>query len=110
MVAGQDEDLVGARLLDEVEVLVYGVGGAPVPVGAFPTQVWLEQGHAASLPVEVPGTADGDVLVQGAGPILGENPHPGNPGVGAVAEGEIDDAVVAAEDHGRFGPLFREDA
>ena len=73
-------------------------------------QIGLEESDAAPRPVQIPRSAAADVVVQGAGAILGEDAYPVNVGVDAVAEREVDDAIAAAEDDGRFRSLFREDA
>ena len=106
VVARQDQHKLGARLLNVVEVLVDGVGGALVPVGGLMTDVGLKQRDAAAPAIEVPRAADADVVVQRAGAVLGEDADVSDLRVGAVAQGEVDDAVAAAERDGRFRPLL----
>ena len=106
VVARQDQHKLGARLLNVVEVLVDGVGGALVPVGGLIADVGLKQRDAAAPAIEVPRAADADVVVQRAGSVLGEDADVSDLRVGAVAQGEVDDAVAAAERDGRFRPLF----
>ena len=65
VVAGEDQDRVARRLLDDVEVLENGVGGAAVPLGhAAPGDVRLQNPNPAVVAVEVPGTAHADVVIE----------------------------------------------
>ena len=110
VVAGEDEHELGLRLFEEVDVLEDGVGGAAVPVGAFAAEVRLQQRDAAAGAVEIPRPADADVVVEGARPVLRHDADARDVGVDAVAEREVDDAVAAAEDHGRLRALFAQHA
>src|SRR4051812_2724246 len=88
------------------KVLVDGVGCARVPV-RIPTATLegLKQTHTAVTTVEVPGTTDADVVVQGMRAILSKYGDVVETGVNAVAEREIDDSILAAERNGGLGPL-----
>ena len=80
MVAGQDQHQVRVAIRDEVEVLQHGVGGAAIPVTRPPaTDVRLQQRHAAVAAVQVPRTADADVIHQRARGVLGQDRHVGEP-------------------------------
>ena len=58
VIAGQDEHDVARRLLDRLDVLEHGVGGAPVPLrGAVARDERLHHADAAGGPVEVPRAA-----------------------------------------------------
>ena len=72
--------------------------------------VGLKQRDAAAPAIEVPRATNADVVVQRAGAVLGENADVSDLRVGAVAQGEVDDAVAAAERDGRFCPLLGEHA
>ena len=111
VVAGQDEDELRVAIGDEVEVLEDGIGGAAVPV-ARPAAAdeGLEQRDAAAAAVEVPRPADADVVDQRARRVLGQDADVGQAGVHRVAEGEVDDPVLAAERHARLRPHLRQDA
>ena len=67
------------------------------------TDVRLQQRHAAVAAVQVPGTADADVIHQRARGVLGQHRHVGEPGVDGVREREVDDPVLAAERDARLG-------
>ena len=110
VVAGEDQDVVGAAVLDDVEVLEDRVGGAAVPLGdPAPGDVRLEHLDPARVPVEVPRPAEADVVVERARVVLGQDDDVGDPGVHAVAQREVDDPVLAPERHGRLGAHGRED-
>ena len=64
VVTRQDDDVLRTVVLDEVEILVGGVGGAAVPVRVTPSLVGLEKVHSAVHAVQVPGLAALDVVVQ----------------------------------------------
>jgi hypothetical protein len=67
VIAGENDHVVGAAVLDEAQVLVDGVGGAGVPVLAFARLVGLEQAHAAAAAIQIPRLADADMVVQAVG-------------------------------------------
>ena len=60
---------------------------------------------AAVHAVQVPGLAGADVAVELQGFVLGQHAHRVDPRVGAVGEGEIDDAVFPAEGDGGLGHI-----
>ena len=95
--------------LDELDVLVDGVGGALVPLGLLGARVGRQHLHAAVGAVQTPGLAVADVLVQLQGLVLGQNAHGVNAGVDAVGQGEVDDPVLPAEGNGRLGGVLRQD-
>ena len=107
VVAGEDQDVPRLLLLDGVDVLVERVGGALVPVLVDPL---LGRQHVHVLvqlgAEEVP--ADAEVAVESAGLVLGQHEDAAEVAVDAVGQGEVDDAVQAAERHGRLGPVARQ--
>ena len=62
LVAGKDEDFAGVRFFDDVEVLVYRVGGALVPVHVGAAEVWLEDLQIGAKRIVAPGPAGADVV------------------------------------------------
>ena len=102
LVTGQDDHILGIVAVDEADVLVNGVCGALVPVGAVGLLVRGQGVHAAVQTVQIPGLAVADVLVQLLGLILGRNANGINIGVHAVGQREVHDAVLTAEGHRRF--------
>ena len=102
VVAGEDQDLLGTLALQQGEVLVDGVGGAPVPAADHDL---LGRHGIDELPQvrmhDVPGGPE--VLVQGETAVLGEDVDAPDAGVDTVGQGEIDDPIEAAEGDGRLG-------
>ena len=74
LVAGKHEDPSRAAIHDRVPVLGNRVGCAPVPAGAGARQIGLQDQHPAALAVQIPGAARADVVVQGDGRVLGDDP------------------------------------
>ena len=108
VVAGKDGDVFRVVALDEFEVLIYGVGGSPVPVAAAATLVGREHEGAASGAVEVPGLTAADVFRELEGLVLGENTDGVYPGIDAVREGEVNNPVLSAEGHRGLRKVLRE--
>ena len=97
-------------VLDDVEVAQDGVGRAAVPLGDLAARdVRLEELDAAAVAVEVPRPAQADVVVERARVVLGQDDDVVDVRVDAVREREVDDPVLAAERHGRLGPLLGQD-
>jgi len=107
VIAGQQEDAVGALVFQRVDVLVDRVRGPLVPpfAGAELRRdrvQTLAQGGGEDVPAELHVAVEGETLV------LGEDVDPLQSRVGAVREREVDDAVLAGERHRRLGPLLGE--
>jgi len=62
--------------------------------------------NAAPLPVQVPGFANTDMIVQRVGAILCKHSNISDAGVDAVAQGKVNDAVFTGERNGGFGTLL----
>ena len=105
VVAGQDDDVGGPLFLDGVDVLVDGVGGALVPMLVDPLLRRHDVDELAQLAGEVALPADVDVPVEAAGLVLGEDQRLADVAVEAIGEREVDDAIDAAEGHGRLGAV-----
>ena len=104
MVTGEDEHIVRVVLVHELPVLPDGVGGAAVPVAVLALgHVGGQHEDAAVVAVEIPVLAGAQIRVEGQGAVLGQHAHRVEAGVDAVAEGEIDDPILAAEGDGRLG-------
>ena len=106
MVPRQNQDVFRVVLLQKVQILIDGVGGALVPAALL---VLLNIGGEHMDPavghVQVPGQAGAYVCVQLLGFVLGQYAHGVNARVDAVGKGEVDDAVFAPKGDGRFGHL-----
>ena len=73
LVTGQDDDILRVIIVDEADVLVDGVCGALVPVGALCLLVGRQGVHAAVQTIQIPGLTVADVLVQLLRLILGRD-------------------------------------
>jgi hypothetical protein len=72
-----------------------------------PAEVWLEDDHAAVCAVEIPRPPVADVVVEGVRLVLGQDGHIVQPGIDTVAEGEVDDAILAGAGSRRLWALER---
>jgi hypothetical protein len=70
----------------------------------------VQHAHAADPPVEIPGFADANVIVQPARAILRQHADIVDSGVDTILEREIDDPVLAGKRHRRLGALGRKRA
>ncbi len=102
VVAGEQQHLLDVA--DDLEVEAHRVGGALLPRAgmSFGALVRLEQADAACGAVEIPRTAEADVLVERAGLVLRQHRDVEDAGVDAVGEREVDHAVFAREGHSGF--------
>ena len=106
MVAGEDKDIFGRIAVDKRYVLIYGVGGVLVPLGALYLLVGREDMHAAVLPVKIPRLAVADIIVELERLILREHADCVDAGVYAVRQRKIDYPVLAAVGDGRLCHIF----
>ena len=81
--------------------------GEPVPVVALERR---EGAEAAAVPVQVPGPAAGQMLVQQMWFVLLQHPDVDQPAVRGVGQRDVDQPVVAADRQGRLGPAGRQRA
>ena len=109
VVAGEDDHVLGVVHIDEAQVLIDGVGGALVPGAALGALVGGQDMDAAGGAVQVPGLAAADIAVQLQGAVLGQHAHGVDAGVGAVGQGKVDDAVLAAKGDGGLCHIPGED-
>jgi hypothetical protein len=107
VVARQNDDVLWALLHDRVHVLVHGISGALIPVlaDAFLRRKNLDE-LSELLRHDAPAHAD--VAIQRERLVLRRDEDAMQPGVDAVAQGEIDDAVRPAEKYGRFRAVARQ--
>ena len=109
VVAGEDDHILRVEPVDEVDVLIDGVGGALVPALLLVVALIGGQHLGAAMGlVQVPGLAVADVFVQLQGLILGQDAHGIDAGVDAVGQGEVNNAVLAAKGHSGLGGFFRQ--
>ena len=103
MVAGQDDDVVRAVALDDVDVLVHRIGGAGVPLV-------LRDALAGGQDVEALVAFDAEEVPaalqmadQAVRLVLRRDADAADAGVQRIGQCEIDDARLAAEIHRRLG-------
>ena len=108
VVAAQDDHVLGLLAADGVDVLIDGVGGAHVPVGAGTLHGRQQLEELAQFLGHNARPSFADVPVERERLVLGEDEDLAQAGVDAVGEGDVDDAVVPAKGHGRFGAIAGE--
>ncbi len=103
MVAGQDDHVLDAVILDDVDILVNRVGCAFVPLRLRDALAGRKDVEAL-VPLraeEVPAALH--VADQRVRLVLGGDADAANAGIQRVRQGEVDDACLAAEINGRLG-------
>ena len=107
LVAGKNHHLGGGVFGDIADLLAHGVGGALVPVGRLVGLLGGQHLDEALVEgVELVGV--GDVAVEADAEELGEDVDAVAAAVDAVADGEVDEAVLAGHGHGRLAAQLRE--
>jgi hypothetical protein len=92
MVAGQNQDVPRLLLLDRVDVLINGVGGALVPVLVDPL-LRRQDVHVLAHFGTQEAPTETEVAIERAGLVLREDEHAAEAGIDAVGECEVDDPV-----------------
>ena len=105
VVAGQHQHILGIVALDKVDVLIDGVGGTLIPIGALIALIGGQDVNAGVHTVQIPRLTGADVVVQLQRLILSEHAHRLDAGIDTVGQGEVDDAVLTAVGYCRFGNL-----
>src|SRR5207247_6102864 len=102
VVPGENHDVAARLAADRVEILVNGIGRAPVPV-------FSDAHHRRQNLNKLPQLARkylpslANMAVEGKGLILRENKHPAQIRIDAVGESDINDTVDSAKRNGRLG-------
>ena len=104
MVAGQDHHVLGVIALDDVHVLIHGIGGAVVPLRLAHALTGRQniEAFVALGAQKVPAALQ--VANQAMRFVLRGNADATNAGVEGVGEREVDNARLATKIHGRLGP------
>jgi len=111
MVAGEDQQRVAAVALDKRTVLIQRIRRAAVPVLVVAPAVGLPDLQAVgSLPVEVPGLADAEMLHERVRPVLREDGDAVQIRIDRIRERKIDNPVLPAERNRRLGALLAQNA
>jgi hypothetical protein len=107
VVACEDENRLWTMLVNDVEILINGIGRAAIPDLA---ELLLRRDYIdelAELTVQVAPAAL-HMLDQGVRLILSQDEDLANARVDAVRQGEVDDAVLSPERRGRLRSLIRQ--
>ena len=107
LVAGEDEHVAAAVLLEVAQALAHRVRRALEPVGALLGLLRGQHGdEARGEHVELVGQVE--VLVEALRVVLGEDEDPAQVRVQAVADRDVDEAVLARDGHRRLAALLGE--
>jgi hypothetical protein len=104
VVAGEDQNVLGAAPFEQVQVLIDGVRRADIPRIAGPHLGRDDGDVLLNLRVE-DRPAVPQMFLQRMGLVLGEHQHPANARMQAVAQGEVDDAVFPGKRDRGLGPI-----
>ena len=97
----------GMETVDEVDVLIDGIGSALIPAALLVVAFVRGQHLGAAVGfVQTPGLTVADILIQFQRLVLGQNTDGVDTGVYAIGKGKVDDAVLAAKRYCRLGSLF----
>ena len=108
VVAGKNEYVRGVELVDKLDVLIYCVCRALVPLARRFLHVGGQNVHAAVSHVQVPRLTVAYVSVQFQRLVLGEYAHRIYARLGAVGKGKVYYAVLSAKLYGRLCQSFGE--
>ena len=110
VVAAEDQYVIRVELLDELDVLVDGVGRAGIPFAGLAGHIGGQHIDTAVSKVQIPRGAAADIGVQQKRTVLGQHAHHVDAAVGAVAQRKVDDAVFAAVGDRGLGHVGRQNA
>ena len=104
LITREDQHLIHIPGLEQLAVLAYGIGGALKPARAVGGLLGRQHLHEAAAETggEVVGKAE--VAVERLTVELGEGVDLENSGVDAVADRDVDQAVLTAQRYRWFGP------
>src|SRR5208282_2879563 len=105
VVAGKNDDMRRLLAADRIDVLVNRVGGAHVPVAPRALGRRQQLVELAEFLADDAGPSFADVAIERERLVLSEDVDPPQAGVDAVGEGDVDDAIVPAERHGRLSAV-----
>ena len=108
VIGAEDGHDVRVRLLDQIDVLEYGVGGSLVPgfVGRAHLRRHGNDELVLQKAAELPGFVE--VLQQRLAAELGKHVKRIDSRIDEVAQHEVDDAILSSEGNRWFGALFGE--
>ena len=101
LIAGEDQHVVDAGLLDVAEVLPHGVGRALIPVGVVERLLGGQDLDEAAVE-GIEGVGRADVAVQADRVELREHVEAVQPAVDAVRQRDVDQPILAGHRHRRL--------
>ncbi len=106
VVTGQNQHIVGIVLVDEVDILIDGIGRTLEP-GAHVALLHIGGQNMQTTvgTVQIPGLSVAQIGVQLQRLILGQHADRVNAGIDAVGQWKVDDAVLPAEGDGGLGHM-----
>ncbi len=103
VVGAEHDDVVGLFVVEDIEILEDGVGGAGEPAGPAAHLGRHRSDVVAQQRRQPPGLRQ--VPVEAVALVLGEHHDANEAGVHQVGQGEVDEPVVAPERHRRLGAI-----
>ena len=103
VIPGQNQHEVGFVGADDIQILVDGVGGPPIPRRLVDALLGRQQLHEFPEFAAQETPAALDVLDQGMRLVLGQHANPPDSRIDAVGQRKIDDPILSAEGGRRFG-------
>ena len=107
VVAGEDENLLGAARENTPQLAAHRVGRSLIPVRAL-LRLFGSENLYIAIGKMVKAIGRADVPVQRSRIELRQHKHPVETGVDAVANRYIDEAILAADRHSGFGAVLRQ--
>jgi hypothetical protein len=106
VIARQDQDKVGARVLDDLKILKYGVSRTSIPFSAY--RASADKDFVAIVAWRNSSKQVPDMRMQGFALILSQDIDPAKAGVQTVGEREIDQAIYTAKRNGGLSSALRQ--
>src|SRR6516225_11050739 len=103
MVAGQNNEVFGASREEDIEVLVDRIGGAAIPGRLVEPLLGRQQVEKLVHLGTQEGPTHLQMTQQAVRLVLGQDADPPDARIEAVRQREVDDAKLAAEEHGGLG-------
>ncbi|MNI56686.1 hypothetical protein D3C73_1117050 [compost metagenome] len=108
MVTGQNQHMLRIKLIHKFQIAVNRVCRPPVPAATVLPFMRRQYEYPAILAVQVPIAAYPNVRMQHKRLILRQHAHGINPGIGAIAQREINNPVGSPKINSGLGKRFRQ--
>lgn len=107
LVAGKNEHVLAIGLVDVAEILPHRVRGALIPIRGVQRLLGRQNLDKAGVEL-VEGVRPANVPVQADRVELREHVNPVQPAVDAIRQGNVNQAVLAGQRHGRLRSILRQ--